>query len=45
MKILSLLLVCSTFSLSAQEIQVGDFFNNMGTLRNESTEWKPTNFR
>lgn len=44
MKILSILLVCFVSSLSAQEIQVGDFFNNLGSLRNESKEWKTNEF-
>jgi len=42
--LLSLLLVCSVLHVSAQEIQVGDHFNNMGSLRNESKEWKTSAF-
>jgi len=35
-----LLSLCAFGTLTAQEIQVGDFFNNLGSLRNASKEWK-----
>ncbi len=44
MKTLSILLVCFCASATAQEIQVGNYFNNLGTLRNQSKEWKADEF-
>ena len=40
--IVTLTLFC--LNVSAQEIQVGDYFNNVGTLRNASTEWQTNEF-
>lgn len=44
MRILLILLVFIGLGASAQEVSVGTFFNNMGTLRNESKEWKTSSF-
>ena len=44
MKILFILLTCFSFSATAQSIKVGDFFNNLGTLRNASEEWQTNEF-
>lgn len=44
MRVLFILLIISSFGVSAQEVSVGTYFNNVGTLRNESKEWKTNEF-
>ena len=44
MKLFFILLMLSTLGATAQEVTVGDYFNNVGTLRNESKEWKTNEF-
>lgn len=44
MKLFTFILAFVTFSASAQEILVGDYFNNVGSLRHPSTEWKTAEF-
>lgn len=44
MKSLFILFTCFSLSASAQEVLVGDYFNNVGSLRNASTEWQTNEF-
>lgn len=44
MRLFFILLTISTLGVSAQEVSVGTYFNNVGTLRNESKEWKTNEF-
>ena len=44
MRILIILLAIISFGASAQKVQVGDYFNNVGSLKNQSTEWKASSF-
>lgn len=44
MKFILPVLAALTLTASAQEVRVGDYFNNVGTLRNASTEWKTNEF-
>ena len=44
MKYFFILLTAFSLNASAQTVTVGDFFNNLGTLRNPSTEWKTNEF-
>lgn len=44
MRFVFILLTCLSLRVSAQEVTVGDFFNNLGTLRNPSKEWKTSSF-
>ena len=44
MKTLFILLTCFSFSAAAQQIKVGTYFNNLGTLRNASEEWQTNEF-
>lgn len=44
MRLLFILLTISTLGVSAQEVLVGTYFNNVGTLRDESKEWKTNEF-
>ncbi len=44
MKFILPVLAALTLSVSAQEVRVGDYFNNVGTLKNPSTEWKTNAF-
>ncbi|MCB9187006.1 MAG: hypothetical protein H6601_09695 [Flavobacteriales bacterium] len=44
MRIIFILLALSALGVSAQEVQVGTNFNNVGTLREESKEWKTNEF-
>ena len=44
MKALLVALTLFCFNVSAQEVLVGDYFNNVGSLRNASTEWQTNEF-
>ena len=44
MKTLFILLTCFSFTANAQWIKVGDYFNNLGTIRNVSEEWQTNEF-
>ncbi len=44
MKTLFILLTCFSLGASAQSLKVGDFFNNLGTLRNPQVEWQTNEF-
>ncbi|MFT4544932.1 MAG: hypothetical protein ACI9UR_000292 [Bacteroidia bacterium] len=44
MKTLFILLTCFSLTANAQSIKVGDYFNNLGTLRNASEEWQTNEF-
>lgn len=44
MKSFFILFTCLSLSVSAQEVLVGDYFNNVGSLRNASTEWQTNEF-
>ncbi len=44
MKLLFIVLAFFSLNVSAQEITVGDFFNNLGTLRNPAVEWQTNQF-
>lgn len=44
MKFILPVLAALTLTASAQEVRVGDYFNNVGTLKNASTEWKTNEF-
>ncbi len=44
MRALFLLLTFFSLNATAQEIKVGDYFNNVGSLRNASAEWQTNTF-
>ncbi|MBI1288481.1 MAG: hypothetical protein GC178_13000 [Flavobacteriales bacterium] len=44
MKFILVVLTALSLTATAQEIRVGDYFNNVGSLRNPSTEWKTNEF-
>ncbi|MCF8464146.1 MAG: hypothetical protein K9G41_04860 [Flavobacteriales bacterium] len=39
MKVLFILLTCASLSVSAQKVEFGEDFNNVGVLKNPGTEW------
>ena len=44
MRLIIVALALFTLQTSAQEVLVGDYFNNVGSLRNASTEWQTNEF-
>lgn len=44
MKFIVILLTCIGTLANAQSLKVGDYFNNLGTLRNASEEWQTNEF-
>jgi hypothetical protein len=44
MKVLLVALTLFCTSVFSQEVQVGDYFNNVGSLRNASSEWQTNEF-
>lgn len=44
MKAIAFFLTLLAFNATAQEVLVGDYFNNVGSLKNASTEWKTQEF-
>ncbi len=44
MKLIFILLTCATLSVSAQKIEFGEDFNNVGVLKNPGTEWTATSW-
>jgi hypothetical protein len=44
MKVFFILLTCASLSVSAQKIEFGEDFNNVGVLKNPGTEWTATSW-
>jgi len=44
MKFFFILLTCATLNVSAQKIEFGEDFNNVGILKNPGTEWTASNW-